>query len=98
MVNNLLKAVLFEKVSVCYFEKMWYNILNKAVYAGVISKPALQFLTENGIAIEYDSLVEAIRNRAGTGYCPMETAVKSISEPYPALEAVRQKLKELTGK
>ena len=76
-----------------------YVILGvKAVYAGVISEPALQVLTENGIAIEYDSLVEAIRNRAGTGYCPMETAVKSISEPYPALEAVRQKLKELTGK
>lgn len=75
-----------------------YVILGvKAVYAGVISEPAKQVLTENGIDVEYGTLTDAILNRAGTGFCPMETAVKSISEPYAALEAVRQKLKVLSG-
>lgn len=73
-----------------------YVILGvKAVYAGVISEPAEKVLTENGIAVEYGTLTDAIRNRAGTGFCPMETAVKNISEPYAALEAVRRKIKEL---
>lgn len=73
-----------------------YAILGvKAVYAYVISEPAKQILTENGIYVEYDTLTEAIRNRAGTGFCPMETSVKSITEPYEALEAVRRKIKEL---
>ena len=66
-----------------------------AVFAGVISEHAKNVLEENGIAVEYGCLTEAIRNRAGTGFCPMETAVKSISEPIAALEAVRRKLKEL---
>lgn len=74
-----------------------YVILGvKAVYAGVISEPAKKVLTENGIDVEYGTLTDAIRNRAGTGFCPMETAVKGISEPYAALEAVRQKLRQLS--
>lgn len=73
-----------------------YVILGvKAVYAGVISESAEKVLTENGIAVEYGTLTDAIRNHAGTGFCPMETAVKSISEPYAALEAVRRKIEEL---
>lgn len=76
-----------------------YIILGvKAVYADVISEPAKKVLTENGIDAIYGTLADAIRNRAGTGFCPMETAVKCISEPYAALEAVRQKLQELIEK
>lgn len=75
-----------------------YVILEvKAVYADVISESAEKVLTENGIAVEYGLLTEAIRNRAGTGFCPMETAVKSISEPSAALEAIRRKIKELNN-
>ena len=33
--------------------------------------------------------VEAIRNRTNTGFCPMETAVWSISDPGEALTAIR---------
>lgn len=73
-----------------------YVILGvKAVYAGVISEPAKKVLTESGIDVEYGTLTDAIRNRAGTGFCPMETAVKGISEPAAALEAVRRKIEEL---
>ena len=73
-----------------------YVILGvKAVYANVMSKPAKSVLIENGISAEYGCLTEAVRNRAGTGYCPMETAVKNISEPKAALAEIRRKLEEL---
>ena len=73
-----------------------YVILGvKAVYANVMSKPAKSVLIENGISAEYCCLTEAVRNRAGTGYCPMETAVKNISEPKAALAEIRRKLEEL---
>ena len=75
-----------------------YVILGvKAVYAEVISAPAERVLAENGISVEYGCLTKAIRNRAGTGFCPMETAVKDIDEPYAALEAVRRKAAELNA-
>lgn len=74
-----------------------YVILGvKEVYACVISEPAKQVLTENCIVVSYDTLTDTIRNRSGTGFCPMETAVKSITDAGAALEAVRQKLKELS--
>lgn len=73
-----------------------YVILGvKAVYANVMSEPAKSVLTENGIAAEYGCLTEAVRNRAGTGFCPMETAVKNISEPKAALAEIKRKLEEL---
>ena len=67
----------------------------RSVYASVISKPALQVLTEQGIEVMYDTCVDAIKNRAGTGFCPMETAVLSESEPTKALDRIRVRLEEL---
>ena len=73
-----------------------YVILGvKAVYANVMSEHAKSVLTENGIDAEYGCLTEAVRNRAGTGFCPMETAVKNISEPKAALAEIKRKLEEL---
>ena len=43
------------------------------VYAEVVSRPALDLLTAEGIAVQYDVCVPAIINRAGTGICPVET-------------------------
>ena len=67
----------------------------RAVYAAVISKSALKVLSEQGIEVLYDDLVDAIRNRAGTGFCPMETAVLAESDPKKALERIRVRLEEL---
>lgn len=73
-----------------------YVILGvKFVYADVMSKPAKDTLEENGIAAEYGCLADAIRNRAGTGFCPMETAVRDISEPQAALDKIRETLRTL---
>lgn len=68
----------------------------KALYAGVISQPALSVLEAAGIAARYDTLVPAIRNRAGDGFCPMETAVWELNDPALAPKAIRQALQKLS--
>ena len=65
------------------------------IYAGVISKPALQLLQQHHVSCEYDTLVPAIRNRAGDGFCPMENAVLAVDDPAEALAAIREKLRQL---
>lgn len=44
----------------------------KAVYADVISIPALNLLKDTPIQVEYAKVVPNIINRAGTGICPVE--------------------------
>lgn len=65
------------------------------LYAEVISEPAYQVLTSAGISVEYDTMVPAIINRTGDGYCPMETAVWEIENPEEALCAVEKTLLRL---
>ncbi len=73
-----------------------YVLLNvESLYAKVISKHALEVLTIHNIPIKYDELVDAIRNRDNTGFCPMETAVLKVSEPEEAHKLVVKRLKEL---
>lgn len=73
-----------------------YVLLNvESLYTKVISKHALEVLTIHNIPIKYDELVDAIRNRDNTGFCPMETAVLKVSEPKEAHKLVVKRLKEL---
>ncbi len=65
------------------------------LYADIISIPALEILNRYNIHTEYGKAVGGIRNRTNTGFCPMETAVMDIDEPYDALKAVKEKLKQL---
>lgn len=65
------------------------------LYAGVISQPALEVLRRNCIHVEYDQLVPAIRNRAGDGPCPIESAVWEIDDPHLALAAIQKKLTQI---
>lgn len=69
----------------------------KALHAGVLSQPARDVLASAGIEAKWDTLVPAIRNRAGDGFCPMETAVWDLTDPGPAPEAIRETLKKLSG-
>ena len=74
-----------------------YCLLNvKRVYAPIISRPALEVLERQGIACEYDQLVPGIRNRTGTGPCPMEAATANISDPKEAPEVLEKTLEALT--
>ena len=67
----------------------------RSVYAKVISTPALQVLQSCGIDTYYDTQVNAIRNRTGDGFCPMETAVWNLNSPEKAPDAIREALKKL---
>jgi hypothetical protein len=68
----------------------------RALYAGILSQPALEVLEKAGIPAQYDTLVPAIRNRAGDGFCPMETAVREITDPAHAPEAIQKALQRLS--
>lgn len=67
----------------------------KEVYASVMSEAAMYTLERNGLAFQCDISVKNIINRAGTGYCPMEEAVRDLSVPSEALEAIRARLRSL---
>ena len=76
-----------------------YVLLNvRDIYADVISTHALSVLEEHQIPVEYSTLTDKIKNRAGTGFCPMETAVLCEESPEKALEKIRGKAKELAKK
>ena len=68
----------------------------KALYASVISAPALELLKSYKIDVSYETTVEMIRNRTETGYCPMEQATLNLSEPNEALRAIRETLRRLS--
>lgn len=66
-----------------------------AVHAAVMSKPAYDLLTAHSIDTTYDTLVPAIRNRAGDGYCPMEQVTLPLTDAVEAEVAIRKRLAEL---
>lgn len=66
-----------------------------AVHAWVISTPAKKVLADGGITVSYGSEVSAIQNRAGTGLCPMETAVWELDDPNAAPSAIENALLKL---
>lgn len=58
------------------------------VYAAVISKPALDLLTEHNMNVKYDTIVPNIINRTHTGVCPVEQLclpLSSLSDMYNAI-------------
>lgn len=60
----------------------------KAVYADVISTPALILLQEAHIKVTFGLEVPAIENRDKSGWCPLESAcrqMKSPAEIYPVI-------------
>lgn len=67
----------------------------KAVYANVVSTLAEEVLLGHGIAVKVQTRTERIINRAGNGFCPMETAVENISDPTEAYRAIKAKLATL---
>ena len=67
----------------------------KEIYALVISKAAVEVLETYHITVTYERKVEAIKNRTGTGLCPMEQGTKDIDNPAEALVAIRNILSRL---
>lgn len=67
------------------------------VYACVISKASTEVFEKYGVEYYYDTLVDAIRNRTNTGYCPMEQAVKNVNIPDDAYIVIKETLQKLSS-
>lgn len=64
----------------------------KEIYCDIISKPSLEVLQKYGINATCGTIVNAIRNRTNTGFCPMEQATMNSVTPEEALNAVKSAL------
>ena len=65
----------------------------KKIYAGVISKPALEILIEHNIQCMYEELVDNIMNRQGTDICPFEKLVINVSHVNEAYNLIESQIK-----
>ncbi len=65
------------------------------VYAATLSRPAEELFRAYGIKYSFGNSAERIINRAGTGLCPMESAVQGINEPDAAYEALKAAFEKL---
>lgn len=70
----------------------------KEVYARTLSVGAKDYLEAHGVAVTFSELTERIRNRAGTGICPMEETVSGISDYEEGYSAIAAKLALLRQK
>ena len=70
----------------------------RAVYAEIISCPAAEVLNRYGIQLSYGTQVDAIRNRTGDGFCPMERAVWDLDDPQFAYNAIERTYQALIRK
>lgn len=69
-----------------------------SVHAALLSEPGRDVLLRAGIKVRYETLVPAIRNRAGDGSCPMELLVEDCREAADALTLLRARVTgELPG-
>ena len=67
----------------------------KRLYAVVISRKAMQVLTEAGICVEYGEMVDYIINRRGDGMCPFEAAVSDAKTPTDAYAIIVEKMRQM---
>lgn len=67
----------------------------KAVYAEVLSESGAETLRSHAVPFSCGTLCSEIKNREGTGICPMEQTVADIQSPNEAHDALVKKLDEL---
>lgn len=59
------------------------------MHADVMSQPALTLLQEAQIEVDCPTIVPHIINRAGTGWCPLESASRDLHSTQEILDVVR---------
>lgn len=64
-------------------------------HAQVLSRPGKQVLDMHGLPTTYVELVDHIKMKDGSIYCPFERMVQSISDPEEAYAAIVEKMKSL---
>lgn len=67
----------------------------KQVYASVMSQSAADIFVQYGVPMEAELIVPAIKNRSGTGFCPMELATQDCATPEEAYRAIRETIKRI---
>lgn len=67
----------------------------KSAYGETMSAAGYEYLTAHGIRAEYGTLTDFIGNRDGSGQCPMELAVKDVSDPLDGVAAIKARLEQL---
>ena len=73
-----------------------YGLLGATeVWAPVMSRSAVEVLEAAGVSAVAEQVVGGIVNRAGTGPCPMESAVAGIKDGMQALAVIKAKRSEL---
>lgn len=70
----------------------------KALFAGVISKHAYDYLVEHEVYVEYNQCVSHIINRTGDGMCPLESAVLELSDHNKAYDIIKSTIKVLMSR
>lgn len=68
-----------------------------SVHADVMSEGAAEFLSAYGVPNGAEVITREIINRAKTGICPMEAAVKELDDPLRMIEAIERTWKVLSG-
>lgn len=59
------------------------------IYTPLASQAAVDSARHHGIALHARDIVPSIRNRQGTGLCPLEQSVLSTEDPEEALRNIR---------
>ena len=67
----------------------------RELYAAVISEGALEILENAGVRVTFSTLVPRILNRAGDGFCPIETCVADVYSADEAVKTIKRTLAEL---
>lgn len=68
-----------------------------AVYADVISRPALHLLEYAGIPVSYGTVADNIINRAGTDICPVEKLCAEASTAGECLPLIQKFISEISN-
>ena len=67
----------------------------REVHAEVMSEAAAETLRRHQIPFHAQVMTKSIRNRTGTGICPMEETVAEVSDPTQAFFALEKKWQSL---
>ncbi len=67
----------------------------KAVYADVISRPALELLSTADVSVDYSECVPNIINRDRTGICPVETLCLDCSSAEECLPLIEKFISQM---
>lgn len=67
----------------------------KEIYGRIMSESAIEILKKYHMDFSYEIKVPYIKNRDGTGKCPMELATEKLDDPELAFGVLEEKIKKL---